>query len=341
MQISTQDIFEDLKKGTSDSVYLIVGSEPFQVSEVLNAFKTSLMKHGDESFDFEKFSAERLEADKLSNALETIPSLFGGGGSRLVFISQWEKANAAIVGLVEAFVKNPAEGTCLVLCAGKVDKRKSSYRSLSKKAKILEVREPYDREWPKWKTYIERKCGKKIEPRAWEGLLEVAERKLSLVWSESVKVATFVGERSSIYLDDVNHFAYGLEPGSVFEFIDDVCSGRSYVVARKYRELVRKGEHEVKLLSLLVRQFRMFHTYHGLDRSAHDNRVVASELGVAPFLVGKVVGQAKLHSPEEVRQALHLLADCDFKIKTGGGNLYENFLIPYLSSKRASRDHVA
>jgi DNA polymerase III delta subunit len=68
------------------------------------------------------------------------------------------------------------------------------------------------------------------------------------------------------------------------------------------------------------------------EKGVADNRRVAAELGIHPFFVSRIQGQAKHQTPERLFRAIDLLAECDFRLKTGEGSLFEFFLARYFSS---------
>ena len=120
----------------------------------------------------------------------------------------------------------------------------------------------------------------------------------------------------------------------VFDFVDDVVSNRPYPAMQKYLLLIKDGENEIKLLSLLLRQFRLIETcMENLEQGISDSKILGSRLGVHPFFVNNIIRQSRRHSDQSLNGAIQRLAHCDHQMKTGDSSLFDAFLIPYFSSQ--------
>ena len=331
MQITAQQVFKELDSNSWRPFYFIVGEEPFQAGEILLRLKTFFIK--DESsreFNLESWEGEHIDAAALAASLDTLPGLFAGDSIRLVICSNFDKIPAYGLELLEGYFKRPSETTCFVALASKLDKRKSWFKSLDAKAAVLEVNEPYDREWPKWHGYLEKKSGKKIDLDAWEMLVVSSNRSLSILWSEIQKAATFAGESPRVTAADVQALGASSGGTDIFALAEDVLSLRPFEAMKKFHELVRSGESEIKILSILVRQFRLVERYLEVSKKGiTDSKAMGSEIGVHPFFVSKIAAQAKHHSVKSLHRALGQLAECDYQVKTGDGGVFERFLVPY------------
>lgn len=337
MKLSATEAFKQLKNREWAPAYLVLGEEPFQVSEIISRFKRTILGDAEDAdFNLDVFSGDKAESGDLKEAVDTMPGLFATEESnRLVICQRFEKMAKKKIDWLVDYVEDPAPTTCLLLVASTVDKRVSWFKKFSKKAAIIEVSEPHEREWSKWQKYFEKKCGKKIHPYAWEYLLEVSERKLSLLWKELEKVSLYAGERENLSYEDFGAFSSVGKQISIFDFVDMVMARNKFKVIHHYREMVRNGESPLKLFSLIVRQFRLMEQLSVLSASQTDSKEIASRMGVHPFVVKKLTSQLRNHR-SSLRETIHLLAEADYQVKTGGGDVYHSFLIPYLSGMSAN-----
>lgn len=332
--MTAAQVFKDLEKGNWKPFCLLVGEEYFQLTEVLDKLKAFFLKEGtDPTFIFEKWDGEGLDADKLLESLQTLPGLFSDANeTRLVICQRFEKVSASNLEKLESYFSDPSPSTCFVLIAGKADKRRAWYKAVEKKGAILEFSEPSDREWPRWQTYFEKKVGKKFEGKAWDIFVDASGWKLSSVWGEVEKAATFVGESTIISEEAARSLAFAQDVPDVFEFADNVILKKKGAVLRSYEKMLRTGESDIKLLAILVRQFRMVKECQRLMREGiTDPKVLAPKIGSHPFYVSKVQAQSKLYSREALQNTLNLLTEADYRIKTGQGSLFENVLVPFFS----------
>ena len=336
MVTTAQKVFKNLETGEWKPLYLVTGSEPFQANEILAQFKNRFVKESaTQALNYEVWDGEGLNAPELLNSLNMLPGLFSTEEEiRLIVCQRFDKVSSAHLELLESYFSNPSSSTVFIMFAEKVDKRKAYYKTIESQGDILEIREPYDREWPKWAGYFEKKVNKRIEPGAWELLVSASGRCLSFLATEIEKIAIYVGDKSKIEVTDVR--AMGANPAGedIFALVEDFAMRRKAETLKKYNVLIKNGESDIKLLSIIVRQFRMLDQALRLSKQGiTDPKVVASQIGSHPFFVSKIFEQMKKHSEESIGKTLELLARCDYQIKIGDGNLFEKLLIPYFSTE--------
>ncbi len=320
MATTAGQVFRDLEQGKHKPLYLLVGEEEFQINEILEKFRAVFLKdENSRQFSFESWEGEALNASSLIASLETLPGLFDSSETtRLVFCQRFEKASPTALELLDKYFASPNPSTCFVMVASKIDKRKAWVKTVVKNGDSVEVAEPYDRDWPKWHSYFEKKAAKKIETAAWDRLVESGQRTLSLVWGEVDKAAVFIGEKPTISEEDVKALTSGIGVGDVFQFAEDVVMGNKFKAMKQFENLLQSGENEIKILSILVRQYRLveqtlFLTQNGVT----DSKTIAGKIGVHPFFVGKILTQSKKHTLTSVGSALTKLSDIDYRLKTG------------------------
>ncbi len=327
------DIFKELDSGKFRPVYLIVGDEPFQATEILGRFKAFFSKTK-ESDDFliETWDGEGMAFDDFRTSLEELPGLFSQGAqTRYIVCYRFERLAISLQEKLEDYFKNPNPDVCLVLWATKADKRKSWVKAIEANGALLVVEEPKFRDWAKWRGYMEKKIGKRLGAGAWERALEEASHTLSLVAADLERLATYVGDRLEITDADVKQFSCSGGMTDLFTFIDDVAQRKKETSFLRFHALIRSGEAELKLLSLLVRQFRLMDRLSSLMEQKVAESQWASELGVPPFALSKFkLALARQNQPPEV--ALRLISETDYLVKTGKASLFDAFLVPYFSA---------
>ncbi len=329
--ITAQQVYRNLERGDANPICLVVGEEPFQATDIESRFRRVFIRTDSErQFNLEIWDGDHLDASRLLNSLETMPGLFAEANSkRLIILKQFERAPAAALEVLETYCKNPSPDSQLLIFAAKADRRRGLYKCLESKADWIEINEPYEREWPKWQSFFERKCGRRIDLDAWE-MLVTSSRSLSLVWAEVEKLVVYIGDGAVIGKIDVLAFAGGAMGVDIFAFVDDVVHGRQRSAMEKLHHLLLSGESEIKLLSLLVRQFRHLDQVKRLIRAGVvDLQIIASQVGIHRYGVQSLIQNAKRFSDAEIQRCFFLLSEADYRMKLGGGGLFENFLTGY------------
>lgn len=328
-------IFKELENQQTRPFYAIVGEEPFQISEIISRITSHFVKtETDASFSYECFDGETGKPEQLLASLEMLPGLFDGPDTvRLIRCDRFDKFSSSALELLKPYFENPSESSVFLMVASKLDKRKSWVKAVQQKGIIVEVDEPYDRDWPRWQGYFEKKSGKKIESPAWEKLVEFSGKTLSLVWQEVQKAATYVGARSVITQKDIDELLSSSIRGDIFQFAEDVIAKKRFQAMKGFEALQLEGESEIKILSILVRQFRLVERCQKLmKQGVKDPKTLGPKLGTHPFFVGKLQELAKSRKENELEQAIHSLSETDYLLKTGQTRLFEGFLTKYLST---------
>lgn len=326
-------LFKELEQNKIRPFYLVVGEEPFQVSEITYKIKNHFLhSKSDADFSFESFDGETSDPHQLLSSLDMLPGLFDDPQShRLVKCERFDRFNAASLEILKSYFDNPSPTTVFLILAHKIDKRKSWVKKVQDEGLMVEVAEPYDRDWPKWRGYFEKKCGKQIEVPAWEHLVEFSGKILGLVWQEVQKAAVFVGSKPVISQTDIEQLISSSLKADVFQFADDVIAKRKNLAMKGFEALSLEGESEIKILSILVRQFRMIDRCQRLLASGmKDPKLLAPQIGTHPYFLGKILDLAKGQSSHEIQRGIHLLAETDYFLKTGQGRLFDSFLVEYL-----------
>ncbi len=336
MAVALAQAMRDLNAGKVRPLYVLSGDEPFQASEFSEKLRSQLLKDQESgSFNYDVFDAETVAPVDLLASLDTLPGLFDAADSiRLVICRRFEKASAALLERLESYVKNPNPQTCFLILSEKIDKRKAWLKDIDKLGCLIEVAEPYDRDWPKWRGFFESRCAKTIEPLAWEVLVEASNRTLALVATEVEKAALYVGDRAQIESEDARAVAGTGTTEDIFQLSEDVVNRRPLAAMLKLQKVLANGESEIKLLSIFLRHFRQVSQALMLaDKGIRDPKILAPQIGVPPFFVPKILNQARLYTRASVDKVLARLADCDYHLKRGEGTLWGDFLVPHFSTE--------
>ena len=153
------------------------------------------------------------------------------------------------------------------------------------------------------------------------------------MWQEILKASVYVGERPTITQQDVSDLLSQSCRADIFQFAEDVIAKRKFEAMKGFEALSLEGESEIKILAILVRQFRLVnHCQRLMKEGIQDTKILGPKLGTHPFFVGKLQKLAKSRSEKDLHQALSWLAETDYGLKTGQTRLFEGFLTKYLSA---------
>lgn len=79
----------------------------------------------------------------------------------------------------------------------------------------------------------------------------------------------------------------------------------------------RQNEHPLKILAMIIRQFRLLYQIYPMQQRKLSRREMAASLKVQPFIIGELLKQAEKYNEATLSKVFLLLKETDYEIKTG------------------------
>lgn len=293
-------------------VYLIYG-EKYLADQALERLRNRIAE-GAASLNVNVFSAASSNPNEVLQAADTLPFL---GERHLVIVKDFDKANAADQRSYAAYAENPAATTVLVLMADKANKGSVIYKTVQKTGQVYEFKTPKDTELFAWveKQFNDR--GKKPVPIATRYIIEQVGTDLATLNSEIEKTCVYLGEKKIAEPQDLVEIIAKNPQNTIFELVDALGAKERRQALSILNRLFAAGEPPLKVLTMIVRQFRMILKTKALTANRIGSGELAKELGVPPFVVDKYRRQCERFSFKEIKRIYDLLQATDIAIKTG------------------------
>ena len=296
---------------------------------------------------------------RLKEALQTLP--FFGSGKAVWFkdcnflgddrTASSAAVTEAVAELVEEFKRTPWGNVRLIVSAGKVDKRKTFYKTFDKIGTVESFAglSADDRNWPDQAELIVRKVlrerGKDADDRAIQQLVENIGPNSRNLETEAEKVALFVGDRERITSSDVDAIVTKNRQARAFALGDAVGDrDLSRVLKCLEDELwamkLDKQKSAIGLLFGLITKVRAMlflkemtrrgwvkdgMDYNGFKRALENIPPGAlpedkkfNPLSINPFVLFKALPQAARYSDSELVGAMKHLLDCNRRLVSSG-----------------------
>lgn len=349
------------KKKTDAPVMLVCGEEDFAVKarakEVYQQWSEELGGIDHEIVDATAATANEAQAaiGKLHQALDTLP--FFGGGKAVWFkdcsflgddrTAGSKAVTEALADLSKKLKTFQWEGVRLLVSAGKVDKRKSFYKTLNSIGNVEAFAglSMDDRDWADKAETIAyqrfRDCGKQVGPDALARLVANVGPHAAQLASEVEKISLYAGDRDEVTPEDVEALCIKNKQAKAFA-LGDALGDRD--LPRLLRTLdgelwemqFDKKKSEIGMLYGLISKVRvmlflkeMLNT--GLlraerdysrfkraldnvpqDRLPEDRRI--NPLSMNPYVLFRALPQAARYSRDELVKAMDLLLHCNRKL---------------------------
>ena len=316
---TSKDPFSALQGKPVTSLYVVDGDERVWVDEAVRMLKAAAVPKHAADFNYEVLNAKQVSAARIVDSANMLPAF---AERRMVLVVHADKLlQADDVEVLLAYAQKPSPTTTLVIVADKkFDGRMKGYLALKKAGTVLRFDTLKPREMPGAVRARARTLGVQLEEGAVRALVDAVGTDLSRA-SQVLEVLSLYLEPSevrAITADDVAEVAMVTREENVFELVDDIgAKDRARVLAGLHQMLVVSREPALRLLALVARHYRMLLKAHEADQARVPRQQLPAALGVPPFVVDKVLRQARGYDRADLVRGLRWVAATDRALKGG------------------------
>ncbi|MCR8967857.1 DNA polymerase III subunit delta [Streptococcus zalophi] len=223
----------------------------------------------------------------------------------------------------ENYLENPIEATKLIILApGKLDSKKRVVKLLKRDATIFEATFLKEREF---KTYFQ-KYAHQIGLIFEAGVFEELVVRSNFQFDDMMKNLLFLQSYQTdgrIRLQDIVEALPKTLKDNIFDLTQFILRQDIDKARLLVHDLTLQGEDEVKLLAIMISQFRTMLQVKLLANEGLDERHISEELSgylgrrVNPYQVKYALRDTRTLSVDYLKQALYYLIDTDYQIKSG------------------------
>ncbi|MFS8938532.1 DNA polymerase III subunit delta [Streptococcus mitis] len=226
----------------------------------------------------------------------------------------------------EEYFDNPSPTTKLIIFAeGKLDSKRRLVKLLKRDAKVFDAVEAKEQELRQYFQKWSQKQGLQFVGQSFENLLiksgfQFSEIQKNLLFLQSYKEDSVIEEE-----DIVNAIPKTLQD-NIFDLTQFILTKKMDQARDLVRDLTLQGEDEIKLIAVMLGQFRTFTQVKILSESGQTESQIASSLGSFlgrnpnPYQIKFALRDSRGLSLSFLKQAISYLIETDYQIKTG---LYE------------------
>ena len=240
----------------------------------------------------------------------------------------------------EEYFDNPSSTTKLIIFAeGKLDSKRRLVKLLKRDAKVFDAVEAKEQELRQYFQKWSQKEGLQFANQSFENLLiksgfQFSEIQKNLLFLQSYKENSVIEEE-----DIVNAIPKTLQD-NIFDLTQFILTKKMDQARDLVRDLTLQGEDEIKLIAVMLGQFRTFTQVKILAESGQTESQIASSLGSFlgrnpnPYQIKFALRDARGLSLSFLKQAISYLIETDYQIKTGlyeKGFLFEKALLQIAS----------
>ena len=226
----------------------------------------------------------------------------------------------------EEYLDNPSSTTKLLIFAeGKLDSKRRLVKLLKRDAKVFDAVEAKEQELRQYFQKWSQKQGLQFTNNSFDNLLiksgfQFSEIQKNLLFLQSYKEDSIIEEE-----DIVSAIPKTLQD-NIFDLTQFILTKKMDQARDLVRDLTLQGEDEIKLIAVMLGQFRTFTQVKILAESGQTESQIASSLGSFlgrnpnPYQIKFALRDSRGLSLSFLQQAISYLIETDYQIKTG---LYE------------------
>jgi DNA polymerase-3 subunit delta len=305
---------------------LLIGEEAFLLKRHLDRLLSRLVDPGLKDFNFERVSADSVDAATLKEKLSTFPMM---ADSRTVVVEDFDAYDKdALEAILSIVSRDDLPAHCLFI-AKKFDKRTSFYKSFAKIGEVVEFKKPYSNQVPALLSKEAETLNLKFEPGAAELLVDTLGPDLMSLVGEIEKLALYAHPATKITRAHIKDLVAPGLVDNVF-LLGNLLGQRQYAQsAQLYRRMQEQGEPPIKILSLLIGHFRKILLTCEVQNSGRSRVPLESLLKVSPFFVKDYEAQARKFELNELKTLYKKLMRLSEDMRSSRVNkdvLFEGFL---------------
>ena len=223
----------------------------------------------------------------------------------------------------ENYLENPSESTRLVIFAeGKLDSKRRLVKLLKRDAQIIEATTPKEQEVKRYFSSQAQELGLNFVGDSLDQLLlksgyDFGELQKNLALLQAYK------EDGQITLEDIEEVVPKTLQDNIFDLTQMILKRQIDQARNLVKDLRLQGEDEIKLIAILLGQFRMFSQVKIFSEEGQsESQIVASlsELSgrkVNPYQVKFALRDSRKLSLSFLKQAMMTFIETDYVIKSG------------------------
>ena len=308
-----QQLLSDIQNETFKPVYLLHGDEAYLRVQYKNRLKDALTADGD-TMNYSYYQGKDVNAAEVIDMSETMPFL---ADKRVIILENTGFAKDGNDALADYVNSGIPDTTVIIMVEQAVDKRTRLYKAIDKAGRCVSFDIQNDDTLKKWILGRLKREGRQISAQTLDIFLETVGTDMYTIFGELEKLISYTMDRNSITQADVESVCCVRLQNRVFDMISLMGLKKSSEAVKIYHEILSLKESPYGVLALIVRQFNYMLQIGDMLSLGMNNKTIASNVGLSPYVVGKYIPQVKNFSIDEMKKILEACAETDHNVKRG------------------------
>lgn len=303
---------EDLKTGNFKQIYLLCGEEGYLKKQYKERFVKAMLPEGD-TMNYAYYEGKSTDVTEVIDLAETMPFF---AERRLIVFENTGFFKSAGSELAD-YIKDMPETTYFIFVENEVDKRSRLYKAVKAKGHIVELSTQDEGTLKRWIQGIVRGEKKQMSDSAILYFLGKVGTDMENIRKELEKLICYALDRDTITKEDVDAVCVTQITNHIFDMVNAVADKDQRRALDLYYDLIALKEPPMRILFLMIRQYRILFQVKALLKQGYGRKEIASKAGLHPFATGKYMEQAKRFRMQELRAVMEDGAEIEQRVKTG------------------------
>ena len=223
----------------------------------------------------------------------------------------------------ESYLEIPSESTKLVIFAeGKLDSKRRLVKLLKRDAQIVEATTPKDQDLKRYFASQAQELGLKFVGDALDQLLLKSGYDFGEL-QKNLALLQAYNEDGQITLEDVEEAVPKTLQDNIFDLTQMILKRQIDQASNLVKDLRLQGEDEIKLIAIMLGQFRLFTQVKILSEEGQPESQIVTSLSdlsgrkINPYQVKFALRDSRRLSLPFLKQAMITLIETDYAIKSG------------------------
>ena len=311
-------LLRELKEKGTQRLYLLWGAEDYLRDSFIDEIRKLCLEGGSSEFNLHRLSGTPLNMQKLSEAVDAMPFM---GEKTLVEVHDFDinSVKDEDTERLKGIVSDIPEYSTVVfsLPTGyEPDGRLTAMKTLKKLGSAIEFTTQSQGLLINWITRRFSALGKNIGRSECEKLIFISGELMTRLIPEIEKIAGS-SKSETVTVSDIEKTAQRIPEASVFEMTDALADKNFDKAALLMAELLQSGEHPIKILAMIGFQMRRLYTARVALDEGLGQKFVMESCGISyPFLADKLLKSASGFSSKQLKRAVELCAESDYRMKS-------------------------
>ncbi|CDZ99940.1 DNA polymerase III subunit delta [Jeotgalicoccus saudimassiliensis] len=274
-----------------------------------------------DDFNYTKLNFKETPVEQIIEEAQTLPFL---ADKKVIVVEEAvlftaQKTGSAVnhnIDLLIDYITNKSDDTLIIFAviSEKLDKRKKITKLIAERGRQIEINEMNEKELMNYVRSVFDRNDLEISSEALELLLEKTSYKYEAVHNEVTKLVLYAD--GNITVDDVENVVSVSLEQNVFLLTDFILKNEKQKAVNLARELILQKEEPMKLLHLVIGQFRLLYQVKILNGEGYQEDNIARTLKVHPYRVKLAQRHTRKYPLDVLLEKMVICRDIDYKFKS-------------------------